>query len=60
MQGDIPLLERALRERSVDVVIGRTLHPTLDADFNSQELFDERLLTVGRGKAKPMGTSAQD
>jgi DNA-binding transcriptional LysR family regulator len=52
MQGDIPLLERALRERSVDVVIGRTLHPTLDADFNSQELFDERLLIVA-GRQSP-------
>jgi DNA-binding transcriptional LysR family regulator len=46
MQGDIPLLERALRERSVDVVVGRTLHPTLDDDFDSEVLFDERLLVV--------------
>jgi DNA-binding transcriptional LysR family regulator len=47
VQGDIPLLERALRERSVDVVIGRTVHPTLDeAEFDSQILFEERLLIV--------------
>jgi DNA-binding transcriptional LysR family regulator len=28
------------------VVVGQTLRPTLDADFDSQALFDERLLIV--------------
>jgi DNA-binding transcriptional LysR family regulator len=51
-QGDVPMLERALRDRAVDLVVGRTLGPALDDDFDAQVLFEERLVVVA-GRQSP-------
>src|SRR5262245_21055769 len=37
---------RELRERSVDVTVGRIVHPPLDDDLDAEVLFDDRLLVV--------------
>jgi molybdate transport repressor ModE-like protein len=46
VQGEVPMLERALRGRAVDLVVGRTLGPALDDDFDAQILFEETLVVV--------------
>ena len=43
---------RELRERSVDLMIGRLLDPHLDADLEAQVLFDDRL-RVAAGVSSP-------
>ncbi len=37
---------RELRERSVDLMVGRILHPPLDDDFDADILFEDRLAVV--------------
>jgi DNA-binding transcriptional LysR family regulator len=43
---------RELRERSVDLMVGRILHPPLDEDLNADILFDDRLVVVA-GRSSP-------
>jgi DNA-binding transcriptional LysR family regulator len=43
---------RELRERSVDVLIGRILNPPVDDDLDAQVLFEDRLLVVA-GSCSP-------
>jgi DNA-binding transcriptional LysR family regulator len=43
---------RELRERSVDVLIGRILNPPLDDDLDAEVLFEDRLLVVA-GSCSP-------
>ena len=43
---------RELRERSVDLMIGRILAPPLDDDLDAQTLFEDRLLVVA-GASSP-------
>jgi DNA-binding transcriptional LysR family regulator len=37
---------RELRERSVDLMVGRIVHPPLDDDLDAEVLFEDRLLVV--------------
>src|SRR6188508_1864798 len=43
---------RELRDRSVDLMVGRVLHPPLDEDLSADILFDDRLLVVA-GRSSP-------
>jgi DNA-binding transcriptional LysR family regulator len=43
---------RELRERSVDLMVGRILHPPLDDDLDAEILFEDRLLIVA-GPSSP-------
>lgn len=43
---------RELRERSVDLMIGRILHPPIDDDLEAHFLFEDRLC-VAAGAASP-------
>jgi len=42
---------RELRERSVDLMVGRILHPPLDDDLNAEVLFEDRLLVVAGSRS---------
>jgi DNA-binding transcriptional LysR family regulator len=42
---------RELRERSVDLMVGRILHPPLDDDLNADILFEDRLLVVAGSRS---------
>src|SRR3954470_19235083 len=44
---------RELRERTVDVMVGRILHPPLDEDLDADILFDDRLVVVA-GQSSPL------
>jgi DNA-binding transcriptional LysR family regulator len=42
---------RELRERSVDLMVGRILHPPLDDDLDAEILFEDRLLVVAGSRS---------
>src|SRR5262249_25279752 len=42
---------RELRERRVDLMVGRILHPPLDDDLEAENLFDDRLLVVAGARS---------
>lgn len=43
---------RELRDRSVDLMVGRVLHPPLDDDLQADVLFEDRLIVVA-GRSSP-------
>jgi DNA-binding transcriptional LysR family regulator len=46
VEGDLVTLQRELRDRNVDLLIGRAPTPVVDEDMQSEVLFDDRLLVV--------------
>jgi len=52
VEGDIPSLQRELRDRNVELLIGRAPMPVSDEDMESEILFDDRLLVVAGLKNK--------
>jgi DNA-binding transcriptional LysR family regulator len=46
VEGDLVSLQRELRDRTVELVIGRAPTPVVDEDMQSEILFDDRLLVV--------------
>jgi DNA-binding transcriptional LysR family regulator len=49
---------RELRERNVDLMVGRILHPSLDDDLDAEILFEDRLLVVA-GPSSPWARRRQ-
>jgi DNA-binding transcriptional LysR family regulator len=52
VEGDIPSLQRELRDRNIELLIGRAPSPISDDDMDSEILFDDRLLVVAGLKSK--------
>ncbi|HEY7297901.1 MAG TPA: LysR family transcriptional regulator [Xanthobacteraceae bacterium] len=52
IDGDVARLLPQLRDRSLDLVIGRSVSPVSDDDIESQVLFDDRLLVVTGARNK--------
>jgi DNA-binding transcriptional LysR family regulator len=52
VEGDIPSLQRELRDRNIELLIGRAPTPISDDDMESEVLFDDRLLVVAGLKNK--------
>jgi DNA-binding transcriptional LysR family regulator len=46
VEGDLVTLQRELRDRNVELLIGRATTPVVDEDMQSEVLFDDRLLVV--------------
>jgi len=46
VEGDLVTLQRELRDRNVELLIGRAPTPVVDEDLQSEALFDDRLLVV--------------
>jgi DNA-binding transcriptional LysR family regulator len=52
LEGDFSALQGALRDRHIELVIGRALEPITDEDIVSEPLFDDRLLVVAGTRSK--------
>ena len=52
VEGDIDPLQQELRDRNIEVAIGRALAPISDHDMESQVLFDDQLLVVAGSQSK--------
>src|SRR5215510_940228 len=52
VEGDIPTLQRELRERNIELLIGRAPAPVVDEDMQSEPLFDDRLVVVAGSEKK--------
>jgi DNA-binding transcriptional LysR family regulator len=52
LEGDFAVLQHSLRNRDIELFIGRTPAPVVDEEIASEILFDDRLLVVAGSKSK--------
>jgi len=55
VEGGLPALQRDLRDRSIELLIGRALTPIVDEDMESEVLFNDRHLVVAGSRNKWVG-----
>jgi DNA-binding transcriptional LysR family regulator len=55
VEGGLPALQRDLRDRSIELMIGRALTPIVDEDMESEVLFNDRHLVVAGSRNKWVG-----
>jgi DNA-binding transcriptional LysR family regulator len=52
VEGDLAILQRELRDRAIELLIGRASTQISDEDMESESLFDDRLLVVAGSENK--------